>query len=263
MYGATFRDGQNREGTRAYVLRPINAVGDWNKIVPLDSTNPVFVRELAALKIIRDKLGANVPILQTIFSPLNSAHNLAGERLFADLRTQPAALHRALANLAETTTRFALASLRAGADSAFFATQMATRKFLGELEFREFGEKYDLTVLNAIRHAKHDFVLLHIHGVDTFFDLLAKYPVDAVNWHDRRTAPSLKDAQAKFKGTLVGGINEWDTLAAKSSVDVKAEARDAIRQTDGRRFILGAGCVISVDTSEENINAVLQAADLK
>ncbi len=262
MYGATFRDGQNREGTRTYITRPVYAIGDWEKIAPLDSTNPVFVRELAALKLIRSKLGADVPILQTIFSPLNTAHNLAGERLFADLRAQPAALHRALAALTETTTRFALESLRAGADSIFFATQMATPKFFEEAEFREFGEKYDLGVLNAVRDAKHDFILLHIHGVDIYFDQLCKYPVDAINWHDRRTAPSLKDARAKFKGVLVGGINEWGILAAKFSADVKAEAQDAIQQTEGRGFILAAGCVISVDTPEENIRAVLGATNL-
>lgn len=263
MYGATFRDAQNREGTRAYISRPVNIPGDWEKIVPLDATNPVFVRESAALKIIRGKLGADVPVLQTIFSPLNTARNLAGERLFEDLRAQPAVLHRALAALAETTTRFALESLRAGADSIFFATQMATRKYFTEAEFREFGEKYDLPVLNAIQADKPNFTLLHIHGFDIYFDRLTKYPVDAINWHDRRTEPSLKKARSKFKGVLIGGINEWDTLASKSPSEVATEARDAISQTNGRGFILAAGCVISIDTPEANIKALLAATELK
>jgi uroporphyrinogen decarboxylase len=54
-------------------------------------------------------------------------------------------------------------------------------------------------VLNAIQDAKHDFVLLHIHGVDTYFDLLTKYPVDAINWHDRRTVPSLAERAQNSK----------------------------------------------------------------
>ena len=259
MYGATFRDGKNREGTRAYIARLVNALSDWDKIVPLDAKQAVFVRELAALKLIRQQLGAEVPILQTVFSPLNSAHNLASERLFDDLRAHPDVLHRALKALTETTARFAVESLRAGADAIFFATQMATRKYLTEDEFRTFGEAYDLQVLDAIRAAKPDFVFLHIHGLDIYFDTLAKWQVDIVNWHDRRTAPSLKDARAKHTGALAGGINEWDTLAAKSRDDVIAEARDAIAQTGGRGFILAAGCVIPVDTPEENIRAVKEA----
>ncbi len=284
LYGATFQDGQNREGTRAYITRPVNALDDWEKITPLDATNPVFVRELAALKIIRDKLGASVaasqgtpessreessprdaapdiPILQTIFSPLNTAYNLAGERMFEDLREHPDVLHRALSALTETTARFAVESLHAGADAIFFATQMATRKYFKEKEFREFGEPYDLQVLNAILAANPDFILLHIHGVDIYFDLLAKYPVDAINWHDRRTKPSLKEARSKFRGALVGGIDEWNTLAAKSREDVISEVRDAIAQTSGRGFILAAGCVIPVDTPEENIKAAIEAVE--
>lgn len=263
MYGATFKDAQNREGTRAYVSRPVNAIGDWDRIVPLDKSNPVFVRENAALKIIRAKLGSDVPILQTVFAPLNTAHNLAGERLFADLLAQPRALHRALEAITETTKRFALSSLESGADAIFYATQMATSKYFNEEEFREFGEPYDRDVLCEIRAAKPDFVLLHVHGVNTYFDLLAKYPVDIINWHDRRTAPSLRETRGKFGGALLGGLHELDTLLGRSREAIIAQARDAIAQTNGSGFILGAGCVIQVDTPEENVRAVLEAANEK
>ena len=259
MYGATFKDGQNREGTRAYISRPVNVIGDWDKIAPLEESNLVFQRENAALKIVRAKLGADVPILQTVFAPLNTAHNLAGERLFADLLAQPRALHRALEAITETTVRFALASLKSGADAIFYATQMATSKYFNEEEFREFGEPYDRKVLTAIRAAKPDFILLHVHGINTYFDVLAKYPVDIINWHDRRTAPTLKEARARFNGALMGGLHELDTLLGNSRDAIIAQARDAISQTSGKGFILGAGCVIQVDMPEKNIGAVIDA----
>jgi len=270
MYGATFRapsagSARVREGTRERVTFPVNALGDWDKVAPLDAKNPVFVRETTALKLIRQQIGNDTPILQTIFSPLYTAHNLAGERMFADLRTHPDVLHRALQALTETTARFAVESLHAGADAIFFATQMATRQSFAEDEFRTFGERYDLQVLEAIRAAKADLIFLHNHGIDIYFDLLAKWPVDVVNWHDRRTAPSLKQARAVLRSAahtnkaLAGGINEWDTLAAKSRNAIIAEVRDAIAQTGGRGFILAAGCVIPVDTPEENVRAVLDA----
>jgi uroporphyrinogen decarboxylase len=114
-------------------------------------------------------------------------------------------------------------------------------------------------VLDAIRAAKADFTFLHIHGLDVYFDLLARWPVQVLNWHDRRTPPSLKDARAKHSGALAGGINEWDTLSAKSPQEVETEVRDAIAQTGGRGHILAAGCVIPVDTPEANLGAVRQA----
>ncbi len=258
MYGATFRDGKNREGTRAYVTRPVSVVDDWDKIVPLDEKNPVFEREARALTLIRQQLGDEVPIMQTIFGPLNSAHNLAGDRLFEDMRAYPDRVNAALQAIADTTARFAIASLRAGADSIFFATQMATSKYLTEAEFRKFGEPYDLAVIEAFR-SKADFTLLHIHGLDIYFDLLEHWLVQAINWHDRRTLPSLQEARARFDGALVGGLDEWNTLAAKSRDDVIAQARDAVQQTGGKGFVLSAGCVIPVDTPEENIRAAVEA----
>ncbi len=259
MYGATFEPKQNSEGTRAYITRPVNAVADWDTLAPLDETNPVFVREIAALKLIRAQLGNEVPILQTIFSPLNSAHNLAGERMLADLRAYPAVLHRALAALTATTIRFALASLRAGADAIFFATQMATRKYVTLDEFRAFGMPYDLQVLGAINAAKPALTLLHIHGLDIYFDAVAHYPAQIVNWHDRRTAPTLREARGKFTGALLGGLDE-QTVLYQTREAITAQAQDAIAQAGGRGFILGAGCVIGVDVPEENIRAVVAAA---
>lgn len=260
IFGATFVDGKNREGTRAYISRPVNQLEDWERIAPVEGENPVFVREMAALKQIRRELGPEVPILQTIFGPLNSAHNLGGERTLADLRAHPEVLHRALDALTETTIRFALESLRAGADAIFYATQMATTRYLTEQEFAHHAEPYDLRVLEAIRAAQPSFVLLHIHGLDIFFDRLARWSVDAVNWHDRRTPPSLEEARGKFKGALVGGLEEWQTLAGSTPQAVKAQALDAIRQSGGRGFILSAGCVIPVDTPEENLRAAIEAA---
>lgn len=267
MYGATFVDAKNREGTRSYTARPVNAMNDWDKLEPLDTTNPVFVRELAALKLIRQQLGSDIHILQTIFSPLNSALNIAGDRLYTDLREQPDVLHRGLRAITETTNRFAIESLRAGADAIFFATQMATPTRLSLGEFRAFGEPYDFEVLQAIRAANPDFIFLHMHGLEIYFDVLRSYPVEILNWHDRRTEPSLKQAceilnsdEAKNGRAIAGGIDEWNVLAAKSPDDVKSQVHDAVAQAGERGFILAAGCVIAVDTPEENIRAVIDTA---
>ena len=171
MYGATFttpsaESRRLREGTRERGTRPVNTLADWNKITPLDGTNPVFIRETSALKLIRQQIGNDVHILQTIFSPLYSAYNLAGERAFDDMRQHPDLLHRVLRTLTETTIRFAIASLQSGADAIFFATQMATSQYLTIDEHRAFAEPYDRQVLEAIRAAQADFIFLHIHGLN-------------------------------------------------------------------------------------------------
>jgi uroporphyrinogen decarboxylase len=75
-----------------------------------------------------------------------------------------------------------------------------------------------------------------------------------VNWHDRETSPSLSEAQKGFKGVVCGGMRQ-DTLVYGNQAEVRREATDAIQQTNGKRFILGTGCVVPVIVSHGNLLA--------
>jgi uroporphyrinogen decarboxylase len=124
-------------------------------------------------------------------------------------------------------------------------------------EYEEFGRPYDLRVLDAVSGA--DVRMLHIHGTEIMFDLLTDYPVDILNWHDRKTAPSLREAAGRYSGCLAGGIDEWETLAKGTAEQIAAEVRDALAQTEGRRHLVAAGCVIPIDLSDERLQTVRAA----
>jgi uroporphyrinogen decarboxylase len=53
---------------------------------------------------------------------------------------------------------------------------------------------------------------------------------------------------------MCGGMRQ-DTLVYADSTEVQKEAADAIRQTNGKRFILGTGCVVPIIASHGNILA--------
>ena len=103
--------------------------------------------------------------------------------------------------------------------------------------------------------------MLHIHGTEIMFDQLTDYPVDIVNWHDRKTPPSLHEAAERYSGCLAGGIDEWETLAKRAPDEITAEVREALAQTEGRRHLVAAGCVIPIDLSDDRIQAVRTAVD--
>ena len=103
----------------------------------------VWARSCKALSLAAEALKDDVPILQTVFSPLTTALKLAGDRVFADLRRHPDLFEAGLAIIAETTLGFARACLRAGAHGLFFATQCASYRMLSEAEHRRFGVAYD------------------------------------------------------------------------------------------------------------------------
>jgi uroporphyrinogen decarboxylase len=85
--------------------------------------------------------------------------------------------------------------------------------------------------------------------------------VQAINWHDRETPPSLKEAMAIFPGALAGGVRRVDTMQRGTPEQVREEALDAIAQTGGRRLILSTGCVTPVNAPFGNIRALRQVVE--
>ncbi|HXF81326.1 MAG TPA: uroporphyrinogen decarboxylase family protein [bacterium] len=248
----------NPEGVRHITERPIKKAADWGQLRRLDVTAGVYGRELQTLRLIRDALPDTL-LLSTVFSPLSVARGLAGEQaLVRYLREDPEALHAGLEVITDVTARFAAETLAAGADGVFFATQCASTAYLTVEEYEEFGRPYDLRVLDAVGGALR---LLHIHGEQIMFDVLADYPAEIVNWHDRRTPPTLAEAARRTSSCLAGGIDEWGTLYKGAPEAIIAEVREALAQTGGRRHIVAAGCVIPIDVAAERLAAARQAVE--
>lgn len=241
------------EGTRRYTKRIIHDPRDWESLPVLDSTVSHLAGQLDCLRFIRAELGRDTPLLQTIFSPLAQAKNLAGnDNLIAHLRLYPEAVMKGLTTIAETTRRFVEACLETGVDGIFYAIQHAQASLLSLKEYQQFGLIHDEKVLEPAQELWCN--LLHLHGHDVYFSLLDSLKFQIVNWHDRETPPTLAEAQTLFSGVVCGGMRQ-DTLVYRNQAEVQEEAADAIQQTNGKRFLLGTGCVVPVIASHGNISA--------
>ena len=241
------------EGTRRYTKRVITGPEDWSRLRELDSTSPHLADQLTCLRLVRAGLDPETPVIQTVFSPLAQAKNLAGnDTLLAHLRLYPEAVMQGLEIIARTTRRFVEAALETGIDGIFYAVQHAQATLLSLEEYTTFGLPFDQKVLEPAKDSW--FNVLHLHGRnihDPLFSIFhSLFPI--VNWHDRETHPSLSEAQKKFEGVVCGGLRQ-DTLVFGDQAEVQKEARDAIRQTTGRRFILSTGCVVPIIAPHGNI----------
>jgi uroporphyrinogen decarboxylase len=250
----------NTEGTRQYTVRPIQRAGDWQNLKALDVRSGALGTQLKCLQAVVEAL-PDVPVIQTVFSPLAQMKNLAGERLLIDLRQYPVEFKAALEVIAQSTLAFVRAIAATGAAGIFYAVQHATANLLSPAEFAGFGREYDLRILEATK----DYWLnvMHIHGDNVYFDAVADYPLQVWNWHDRETGPSLKDGLAKIKGAACGGIARDSVMLCGRPDDVRRQVADAIAQTNGRRYIVGTGCVTMIPTPEANIRAAIESAGVK
>jgi len=241
------------EGTRRYTQRVIHDARDWESLPILEPNAPHLAGQLACLRLIRAQLGPDTPMLQTVFSPLAQAKNLAGnDVLLEHLRNRPSSVLKGLKTIAETTRRFVEAARETGIDGIFYAVQHAQANILSYEEYKLFGLIFDMQALGPARDLWCN--MLHLHGNQVHFEFANELPFQIVNWHDRESHPSLAEAQKLFAGAVCGGVRQ-DTLVYRDQAQVQEEVADAIQQTGGKRFILGTGCVVPVIASHGNILA--------
>jgi uroporphyrinogen decarboxylase len=243
-------------GTRKPIFHPVTTIPEWQRLPALDVREGFNGEMLAAVTLARRELPAEVPLLQTVFSPLTVAAKLSDGAVVEHLRRSPAAVHAGLRRITEVTRAVLLASLAAGADGFFFATQLADRALLDEIEYREFGLPYDLQVLHDLPDATP--LLLHLHGEAPMLSLADRYPAGALSWHDRRHGPPLATVGEASGRPVAGGIDEA-AIVTMSPAEVAAQAADAAKLMDGRGVIVAPGCVIPVTTPAANIAAALDA----
>lgn len=245
-------------GAKQCTEHAVRAVADWKRIVPLDPGAGALGRELEAVRLIARGRHDDAPVLHTVFAPLSIARKLAGERLSEDLARAPEAVTAALDAIADTVIRYVGAALAAGADGIFFATQTASLDAISAEHFVRFELPFTRRVLEAVATAC-PLTMLHVHGREIYGDQMAALPVHAVNWHDRLTAPSLREGQRRFRGAVVGGLAEWDTLRHGRESDVAAQVRDAVEQTAGVGLIVAPGCVLPLDVPDASLEAAVSA----
>ena len=250
----------NPEGTRRITKHSVVSGAHWQKLKPLDPRKGSLGEQLRCVEMIRKALPEDTPIIQTIFSPLSQAKNLVGrDNVIAHLRMYPGQLESSLQVITETTIRFIEECIKLKIDGIFYAVQHAQHNLLTVNEFERFCIKYDKQVLEAIKPLW--FNVGHIHGENIMFDLLADYPVQVLNWHDLETPPNLEEGKLKFSGVVCGGMKQWESLVYGSPTQVDKEAKEAIRLTNGTRFILGTGCVTPIIAPDANIFAVRKAVE--
>ena len=242
---------------------PVKNSSDWKRIRPLEPDQGALGEQLRALQLINHSIGFDAYFVQTIFCPLAVAKYLVGnksEPVLQTIREDRSAMHAALRVITETFINYAIACLEEGASGIFYATNgWATESMLTADQYREFGEQYDLEVLDAIK-SRSKFNILHNCGTHIYFDLLAAYPVQALNWAATLEGnPDLREGKLRSGKAVMGGISEKTILKNGEPDQVREEVERALELTGGQHFLLAPGCSIPPDVPVKNLLAIRSA----
>ena len=249
----------NPEGTRDYTQRAIKEPADWQTLEVLDPEQGYLGKQLKCLELLRESLGETQPIIQTIFSPLSQAKNLAGQQmLFEHLHREPKKVLAGLEIITRSTVNFIEAMKDRRVDGIFYAIQHGSYHLFDSENYRIFGEVFDQRIIEAAELFWLN--VLHLHGEAIMFDLAEKYPVQIVNWHDREVSPSLAEGALRISGAVCGGMRRM-TMVCGDPAQVQEEATQALKSLSGRGVVLGTGCVVPVHAPRLNMEAARTAVD--
>lgn len=259
-WGLQSRWAGNVEGTREVTGRLITHAEDWARLRPLDPTQGMLGEQIRGIRLLREGLGDETPILATVFAPLAQARTLAGDvQMLSHMRSATDLFLEGLNSILESTLRFVDAAREAGVSGIYYAVQHARYALMSQVEYKSFGEPFDESILAEASNLPLNMV--HLHGTgELMFDLIANYDTPFLNWHDRSSDVSLEAGLTQFSGAASGGVSQH-TMHTGTPEDVLAQAIDAVAQTGGRRLLLGTGCVIMATTPLRNIRALRTFAE--
>lgn len=246
------------------VRAALTSTADLGRVAPTDVSDGPYGEQLDALRILVKELAGEAPVIQTVFSPLAVISRAAGSTRFVKgaMSDAPAALVAALEAVTETLRAYVRACLDAGASGIFFATvEWGSADLIAPEEYDRFARPFDLQVLEAACAAP--FNVFHVCRNNNHLLRLLDYPVSAFHWDVHGAGnPSLAAVAARTQRALMGGVSHQRTMPSGSPAEVVNEARRAIIDSGGRRFLLAPGCSIDPNTPQTNLRALVEAARL-
>lgn len=225
---------------------------DWEKLNVLPMDQGSMGDTILAAKEIVNRFKGEAPVVVTVFNPLTTAMKMCGDKMLIHMRQNPESFKKGLEIITETTVNYAKELVDIGADGIFFASQLGNYDKMSVKEYEEFGRKYDYEILDVVKD-KMWFNIMHMHGNAPMFDIMEKYPVQAINWHDRLLDINLKEGRKRSSKILIGGVDEFKILTDANEEELLCHLKDSLSQVEDKRIILGPGCCVPLYVSEDRL----------
>src|SRR5437879_11819261 len=240
------------------------AVPDLEAWTSVKLVNPKALDDqVESIAMVVRELGDEVPVVQTVCSPITVGGYLVGKsqsRVVRELRKHPEVVGPALEKIAEALVDFSRRSIEAGAAGIFYAISgYAGRNVMPEDVYRDLVLPADQAVLRALP-AGAWFNVVHLCGSNLNFELARDLPPHAVSWsiHNQGN-PSLAEGREIAGRAVMGGLSQRSTLVFGPASKIKTEAHRAMRETGGRGLLLAPGCSVPPRVRDANLEAVMLA----
>ena len=243
-------------------LETIESPADMLRFARQPMSQRVFAEQLECLSLMRARLGAGVPLIDTLFEPFFCLLFAVGFSKAAFVRSHPLESAAMLGALTDTFVDYIGEVKKVPVDGILYATNACilppSSRGIRDDEFRVFHRPYDLRLLEAMQGLVR---IVHAHGNPLDLGRILDYPCEVFSWSDRLAGnPSIAQTRGLTGKCLMGGVDET-RLHERSLPEIRAEVADALAQAGGsRNFILSPGCNVSPGTALRVLACMREAA---
>lgn len=260
-FGSEYRPAGHRLRAPILIKEAVPDLEAWRSLLLVNGK--ALDEQVRSIEIVARELGRDVPVVQTLFSPITVGGYLVGKsqaRVVRELRQHGDLVRPALERVAEALVAFGQSSVEAGAAGVFYAISgYAGKDVMPEAAYRELVLPLDRLVLDRLP-ATAWLNVLHLCGSKLNFGLARDLPTHVVSWsiHNQGN-PSLAEGRELARRAVMGGLSQRSTLVYGPPPKIEEEARRAIAETGGRGLLLAPGCSVPPRVRESNLAAMAEA----
>jgi [methyl-Co(III) methanol-specific corrinoid protein]:coenzyme M methyltransferase len=211
---------------------------------------------LGAIKIIKEKVGPDVPVIGGMEGPVTLASDLASVKSFMKWSLKkPELLHQVLDFATDATISYANSMAKAGADVISVADPVASPDLMSPDSFKNELQPR----LQKFSSNVDSITVLHICGnVGSILNYMADCGFEGLSVEEK--VGSIKKAKEILgnRARLVGNISSPFTLLPGSIEKIKEESKKALAEGVD---VLAPGCGIAPMTPLSHIKAMVEARD--
>ncbi len=231
------------------VMGPVKDLGSLSVAEPSEGRMDTIVE---ATRILKEKVGAEVPVIVGVVGPLNLGSFVYGaDNFMKHLVVKPNNIEKVLDITWQVVAKYCEELSNAGADA--IALLEPTASLIGTKLFERFALPYLKKIANAVECP----LILHVCGKTTsILDLMAESGVKGLSIESSVDMRNAKEIVGK-RASLIGNIDPVKVLLNGKPEDVMRESRRIIMEGVD---ILAPGCGLPPHTPLANMKAMIEAA---